>query len=63
MHINDLNSGKAKLSYMNTGDASQGIVKKYLSLEVLILLILEEITLVVMIVKSHRYNPWCYWYC
>ena len=28
MHINDLNSGKAKLSYMNTGDASQGIVRK-----------------------------------
>ena len=28
MHINDLNSGKAKLSYMNSGDASQGIVRK-----------------------------------
>ena len=28
MHIEDLNSGKAKLSYMNSGDASQGIVRK-----------------------------------
>ena len=28
MHISDLNSGKAKLSYMNTGDASKGIVRK-----------------------------------
>lgn len=28
MHIEDLNSGKAKLSYQNTGDASKGIVRK-----------------------------------
>ena len=28
MHIDDLNSGKAKLGYQNTGDASKGIVRK-----------------------------------
>ena len=28
MHIADLNAGKAKLSYQNTGDASKGIVRK-----------------------------------
>ena len=28
MHIEDLNSGKAKLSFQNTGDASKGIVRK-----------------------------------
>jgi hypothetical protein len=28
MHIEDLNSGKAKLGYQNTGDASKGIVRK-----------------------------------
>jgi len=28
MHIEDLNAGRAKLSYMNTGDASKGIVRK-----------------------------------
>lgn len=28
MHIEDLNSGRAKLSFQNTGDASKGIVRK-----------------------------------
>ena len=28
MHIDDLNSGKAKLGYQNSGDASKGIVRK-----------------------------------
>jgi hypothetical protein len=28
MHIQDLNSGQAKLSFQNTGDASKGIVRK-----------------------------------
>ena len=28
MHIEDLNSGKAKLGYQNSGDASKGIVRK-----------------------------------
>ena len=28
MHIDDLNSGRAKLSFQNTGDASKGIVRK-----------------------------------
>ena len=28
LHIEDLNSGKAKLSFQNTGDASKGIVRK-----------------------------------
>ena len=28
MHIEDLNSGQAKLSFQNTGDASKGIVRK-----------------------------------
>ena len=28
MHIEDLNSGRAKLGYQNSGDASKGIVRK-----------------------------------